>query len=301
MAPPWSRRFPLSSSGAAERRSVRACLDYICFLSVFSLDPIANLLFVSRKVRQGRKAVRASCKTYLFISRKVRQVRKVILKIKLRVLCGLVVRFIHGVCCLGNAGTIDNRTRHWRMLCGGRHDPHNATRIITHQILMGAETRCRARRGRACGNWKGCWKDARTRSRTYSTGRTRRWTVLSANGIHIADNAFHAMRGEPCHAWMAASHTANLGTNGWPHRTRRTLIRSRIGAVQEQISTCSEPDAETEAAILEIVTGRREIAYRHADGRSTVADLQEPRPPRSLRRARQEPQRGRRTENRLFR
>ena len=94
---------------------------------------------------------------------------------------------------------------------------------------------------------------------------------------------------------------ANLGTNGWPHRTRRTLIRSRIGAVQEQISTCSEPDAETEAAILEIVTGRREIAYRHADGRSTVADLQEPRPPRSLRRARQEPQRGRRTENRLFR
>ena len=80
MAPPWSRRFPLSSSGAAERRSVRACLDSICFLSVFSLDPIANLLFVSRKVRQGRKAVRASCKTYLFISRKVRQVRKVILK-----------------------------------------------------------------------------------------------------------------------------------------------------------------------------------------------------------------------------
>ena len=209
---------------------------------------------------------------------------------------------------------IDKRTRHWRMLCGGRHDPHNATRIITHQILMGAETqllmgaetRCRARRGRACGNWKGCWKDARTRSRTYSTGRTRRWTVHSANGIHIADNAiadsaFHAMRGEPCHAWMAASYTANLATLRWPHRTRRTLIRSRIGAVQEQISTCSEPDAETEAAILEIVTGRREIAYRHADGRSTVADLQEPRPPRSLRRARQEPQRGRRTENRLFR
>ena len=108
MAPPWSRRFPLSSSGAAERRSVRACLDSICFLSIFSLDPIANLLFVSRKVRQ---------------------VRKVILKIKLRVLCELGVRFIHGVCCLGNAGTIDNRTRHWRMLCGERHDPHNATRI----------------------------------------------------------------------------------------------------------------------------------------------------------------------------